>query len=176
MENNQTNDKDYYNAAQSALLNYDTKLWQIPALFIALVGLLIKNIEFDFTIENGVIFLFGSFALFILILLHNKASIFHISITKKINEFDNKFNSINNNQQIKRLPLTSMNDNELKVRINELERKELEKEKNEGAKFNCIQRFLAQRRISSWIRNLMLFTFSITFLFSIACFIVYILT
>ncbi len=170
MDNNNINDKDYYNAAQAALLSYDAKLWQIPALFIALVGLLIKDSNFNFTFQNGIIFLFGALALLILVLLHNKASIFHISISNKINEFDN-FNDQNKNLQIKRIPLTSMNDEELRVRINELEKKELKKERNEGAEFNCVQKFLAHYRISSWIRNIMLITLFATLFFSIGCFL-----
>jgi hypothetical protein len=167
MEQNMKTDDSYYAAAQAALLNYDSKLWQIPALFFALIGLLVKDVEFCLNLENGVIFIFISVALLILILLHNKAHIFHVSISKKINEIDNKYND-----QVKRIPLTSMDNQELEIRMNELERKFLDKEVNEGAQFNCLQKFLARERISTWIRNSMIISFIIFFLLTFACFTV----
>ena len=169
--------KTYYSELQAALRSYDQKLWMIPGFFGVAVGLILNNIDLESIklLKDGLILFIGSLFLLMLILLYNKAHIFHVSIQKKVNEFDNNFNNnIRDNNRIERIPLTSMTEDELDRRINRLEAKYLEdKKSNEGAIFNCIQKFLAKRYVSSWVRNIMLLTFIISFLAAIFLFSYY---
>lgn len=115
-----------------------------------------------FSWENFTISFFGSLGLFILILLHNKAHIFHISIAKKINELEEK-------NKLEIFPLTSIDKDDFKIRINDLERNYLKNKKHIGAKFGCVRKNLAFLTISSWVRNIMIISFLITFSFSFIC-------
>ena len=164
MENTYTEDT-YYTALQSALINYDNKIWQIPGLFFG-VATLLANYIFGKPPEFGVLIIsiFGSFALFILILLHNKAHIFHVSIQKKINEFD-KYYSKFDKTEIKRIPITSMGAKKLKLRFSELEVNFLNGNEDIGAKFNCVQKWLACLQVSWWVRWIMHVTFLVNIIY-----------
>lgn len=170
-------DEIYYIALQNALTSYDQKLWQIPSLFFAAVGLIITNIKprESSSLQNGLILLIGSLFLQILVLLYTKAHIFHVSIQKKVNEFDNQFKEDSKNAgNPERIPLTSMTNKELEDRMYELEGEYLKNKKgNEGAKFSCIQKFLAKRRVSRCIRTTMLLVFLASFLSSLYYFAYY---
>ncbi|MFH1694650.1 MAG: hypothetical protein ABH880_02770 [Patescibacteria group bacterium] len=159
MENDEIKDVDYYRTAQAALLSYDSKLWQIPALFFTVVGLLIGGVGFNLASPvDGVLYLFGSILLWVLILLHNKAHVFHVSIAKKIDEFDSKIES-----KIKRIPFTSMSKTDLNKRICELEERP-------DVSFSWFQKSLASITVSKWIRRTMVTTFVCTLLLSFASF------
>lgn len=165
MEEGKINEKDFYNAAQGALLSYDSKLWLIPGLFFGLLSWFanfILNQKLLYSLKNLIISFLGSIGLFILILLHNKAHLIHISIAKKINELEQK-------SGLNVFPLTSVDKNNFKLRINELEKISLNGNKILGAEFNCIQKTLAFFKVSSWVRNMMIFSFSIVLSFCLVC-------
>lgn len=153
-------DTDYYKEIQSTLRAYDQKLWQIPSLFFVAVGFIFLNFKLENEpLRNVAVLFVGFLFLLILILLYNKAHIFHVSIQKKINEFDNKFNK-NDSVLIKRMPLTSMTQKEFDERLRYLEQKEKEDEQrsdlgtkptNERARFSKIRKWLAQTTVSFWV-------------------------
>lgn len=146
----------YYPEAQNTLRSYDQKLWQIPSLFFISIGFIFQNLKLDeFTEENIWILVFGILFLLILILLYNKAHIFHVIIQKKINEIEKSQKELG----YKKVSLTSMTNHQLKVVLNGLEKEELSDPKsNLGARFNCLKKALANFRVSSWILNIMLFS------------------
>ncbi|HUW72096.1 MAG TPA: hypothetical protein VMV66_02850 [Candidatus Humimicrobiaceae bacterium] len=172
-------DEEYYSELQASIRSYDAKLWMIPGLFFVVVGLIIGNLDYvTLSFKNAIISFCGSFFLWILILLYTKAHIFHILIQKKIKEFDDKFNSIENNKRIERIPLTSMHEKKVKSIMEKLEKIKKEEEKkgekgdvDAGAGFDRFQKFIADRRVSKWIRTIMFSAFIISSLFSIVCFI-----
>jgi hypothetical protein len=171
MEENKKVDNEYYSELHGALRSYDEKIWIIPGLYLVVIGLLSSNFNFSeiYSWENLIISLIITITVFILVLFYNKATIFHISIQKKINEYDNIFND-RDGDKIRRIPLTSMDRKEFDIRINELEKNELAGEKNEGARFNFIQLVFARRQVSMWTRNTMLTTILLAFIFFILCF------
>jgi len=161
-------DKNYYSELQSALRNFDTKIWAIPGLFFGAVGLVMTNIDFSFDkfpalIKNTIIVFFGLLFLSILLLLFYKAHFFHISIQKKVNKFDKEFNEKQDNTALKRMPITSMSARELKLRLKELE-------DDQEAEFYIapIQKWLIQRTVTDWIKRVMwlIFIIGLLFLFS----------
>jgi len=172
-------DRTFYQEAQATLRGYDQKLWLIPGLFFIAVGFIFENIIFktqlnlEELLRNAIILFMGSLFLLILILLNNKAHVFHISIQKKINEFDEEYNN-KEDVRIDRIPLTSMTIQELNLRMNILEKQFLESEGTKGANFTCIQKVLARVKVSSWIRRIMIMIFSITAVSCISCFILFI--
>jgi hypothetical protein len=172
-------DEEYYSELQASTRSYDAKLWMMPGLFFVVIGLIVGNLDYvTLSFKNAIISSCGSFFLWILILLYTKAHIFHILIQKKIKEFDDKFNSRKNNKRIERIPLTSIHEEKLKSIMGTLEKiKKEEKEKGKkgdadaGAEFDRFQKFIADRRVSKWIRIIMFSAFIISSLFSIICFI-----
>ena len=165
-------DRIYYQEAQAALRNYDQKLWLIPGLFFVAVGFILENIMLSSKglLQNTIILFIGSLFLLILILLNNKAHIFHISIQKKINEFDEKYNKENlDKNKIERIPLTSMTSKKFELRLNSLERDFLESGGEKGAKFDFTQKSLAKVTVSWWIRWIMIIIFLITAISFISC-------
>ena len=158
-------DDDYYEELHAALRSHDNKLWMIPGLFFSVIGLVIANLNLTEAgfLKDLLILFIGFIFLWLLLLRYNKTHIFHIFIQKKINEFDNKHNKMIKNG-IKRIPLTSMHENETRRIIKDLE-KRYSKKHNEGAKFNIIQKSLSDIRVSVWIRNLMVLTLLSLFLF-----------
>ena len=173
-------DEIYYKELQNTLRSYDQKLWMIPGLFFVVVGLVINNLDDNIilSLKNAIISSFGSFFLLILILLYTKAHIFHIFIQKKIKEFDDEFNSIENNERIERIPLTSMHETKVKSIMEKLEEIKKEEElkgeegdRDAGAGFDTFQKSVATIRVSKWMRIIMLIAFISSSLFSIICFI-----
>ena len=161
-------DKTYYQEAQATLRSYDQKLWLIPGLFFVVVGFIFENIEFSIysvglndLIQNVIILFIGISFLLILILLYNKAHIFHVLIQKKINDFDDEKNKKKENK-IKRIALTSMTPEEFKERIDLLKEEFSKSDGKKGAKFDPLQKFLAERTVSTWIRWIMITVFILT--------------
>src|SRR3989344_1021254 len=103
-------------------------------------------------------FLLSAVAMWALILLYNKAHIFHISAQKKINEFDRAHKEREPNA-ISRIPLTSMTRGELLSRLAELEK--------QGATFGNVQIFFGLLTVSWWVRTSMLVIFFLTSLGSV---------
>lgn len=163
MEDYKLQDKEYYPELQATLRSYDEKLWQIPVLFSAVVALILSSIEFEkiisISIKNIIVLFFGAIFLFLLILLYYKAHFFHISIQKKINQFDGEFKK-GKKDRIKRIPLTSMMTSELEERL-----EELKKTQNAGFESSPFQEWLIKRRVSSYIKFAMLLTFIINVFF-----------
>jgi len=168
MESYKFQDDEYYPELQASLRSYDEKLWQIPALFSAVVALILGSIDRDNflsgSISDTIVSFFGTLFLFLLILLFYKAHFFHVSIQKKINEFDKEFNK--KDTKIKRIPLTSMASDELKDRL-----KNLKGDDESRFASNHFQEWLIERRVSSWMKFAMLLIFTLNFLFFIFSFV-----
>lgn len=172
-------DETYYSSLQSALNSYDAKLWQIPGLFLTVAAILAANIGFtmqfpEISFRNGLISLLAADAFLILILLHNKGHIFHISIQKKINEFDLQAsdNGGGDGKVPKRIPINSMDPKTLTRRLNELEMTSLNGDEVTGARFSATQKALAQVFVSGIVRWSMMVIFVATSVFSIVCLLV----
>jgi len=147
-------DDIYYKELHASLRSYDTQLWTIPGLFFVVAGIIIENGK------NTTILILGLIFLAALIILFEKTHFFNMSIQKKINKFDKKFNEKQDEKGLKRMPLTSMSDRELEERL-----EELIKDKESEFKLSFFQKWLIRVRISSWIRNTMLLVFTFVFIF-----------
>ena len=152
-------DEAYYSELHATQRDYDSKLWQIPVLYLAALAFTVDNIFFKdiLNIKNLPTYFISTLVFWILILLYNKAHVFHISIAKKINEFDVIYNE---NAVIKRMPLTTMTSSELDARIKELNEN---KAGSTGAEIKGMKAFLAKRTVSFWVLNSMVLFFIISF-------------
>ncbi|MCU0653072.1 MAG: hypothetical protein MUD10_02325 [Candidatus Pacebacteria bacterium] len=165
----------YYKELQATLRNYDDKLWKIPTLFFGIIALSLNGIKFhsydrEDIIKNVAILLFSLIFLLWLIPLFNKAKFFHLSIQKKINELDNSIKE-ENKIDIKTIPLSSMNPEEFRKRMNDLEDKAFNDSQrissskfSEGATFGPIQKLLFHIIISRLIYCTMMSVWFIYFL------------
>ncbi|HEY4525084.1 MAG TPA: hypothetical protein VJL39_01820 [Candidatus Paceibacterota bacterium] len=159
MDEKYPNDDIFYSEVQATLRTYDAKLWTIPGLFFTIVGFAFFYLQNQSAgPKKGVALLLSAVAMWALILLYNKAHIFHISAQKKINEFDRAHKEREPNA-ISRIPLTSMTRGELLSRLAELEK--------QGATFGNVQIFFGLLTVSWWVRTSMLVIFFLTSLGSV---------
>ena len=149
----------YYRELQSAARSYNTKLWTIPGLFGGLIGLIVTNLNFPeffirsniyIELKNTIILFIGCLFGYVLILHFYKAHFYHLSIQKKIDKFDNIFNT-KQCKNLERISLESTSDIKIKKRICELEF-----DKEDKCDFTYLQKYLITEQVSPWVKRIMI--------------------
>ena len=119
MSNAKITKQDYYRELHAAARNYNTKLWAIPPIFIAVAGFVINKLKLEdiksaqgfASYENLILLLGGGAIALILLLQALKDSYFQILIQKKINEIEEQHNL--GTQEGEAIPIFSATDTEI---------------------------------------------------------------
>jgi hypothetical protein len=141
------NNKAYYKILHSAAQHFSTKLWAIPAVFFAILGLMWANIDFNnfFILKNFIILIFGILIIIFLLIEFCNDHFCFLSISKKISEYDNSRTENTETNNIKKIPLYSLTDKQICERMQEMK-------KNSKDEYNCdkFREFLIRSRVSGY--------------------------